>query len=119
MTESSSSESPDSEALERAWEEVDRAWDDPETHRRFLALASTLGRLDVAGARYRAMRDANPARREQADAQIQKLLGLALASLGTLKSAPLPNARRWVNVVGVALGFLLFALAAWALLRLY
>ena len=97
---------------------MDRAWEDPEAHRRFLALSSTLGRLDVAGARYRATRDANPARRELAEAQIGKLLGLALASLGTLKSTPLPNARRWVNVLGVALALTLAALAAWALLRL-
>lgn len=78
------------DALEAAWGKLLEDFADEDAHRRFQALASTLGKLPEAGARYRKVRDddADPAKKEVARRQIERLLGLAMQSLAVEKSPP-------------------------------
>jgi hypothetical protein len=92
--------------LREAWEKVDRAWDDPEAHRRFLALCRALGRLPEAGRRYREVREADPSRAASAEAQIDALLAAAMIEMQAHRAPPpAASARRWLT--GAALVLLL------------
>jgi len=97
---------PAPDPIPDAWAEVERAWDDPEAHRRFRALCATLGRLPEAGRRYREVRDRDPARREAAERHIDALLALAASSLEGLRSPPrdLAGRRRGLFLVALIVG---------------
>ena len=111
-------ESAAADPLEGAWEKVDRAWEDPETHRRFLALAATLGRLSEAGRRYREVRDRSPDRRAAAEKQIERLLALAMQDLALTRSPAPADGKRVTTWLGVAVTLMLVCATTWALLRL-
>jgi hypothetical protein len=90
--------------IHEAWEKVDQAWDDPEAHRRFIALCRTLGRLAEAGGRYRAVRETDPARAESAKAQIDALIAAAMVEMQAHRSPPpVARARRWLTAAALLL----------------
>ncbi len=101
--------------LDTAWERVEGSWTDDELHRKFLALCETLGRLDEAGRRYRAVRDTDPSRRESAETRIDQLLTRAMSSLELTRSEPSARPRRILNFFAafVAVGLLATALYFW------
>lgn len=106
----------DSDPLDQAWDKVDRAWEDEERHRAFVALAQALGRLADAGRRYRAA-SAEPGRAETASRMLDRILALAMADLGRLREPPDTSPRRWVLAIGYAVAIALLASAAYLLLR--
>ncbi len=96
-----------------AWAKVDRDWDDPEAHRRFIALCRTLGRLPEAGRRYREVREADAARRATAEARIADLLAAATLELQAHRSEPPARRdRRWVTLLGALVMLALMAAVA-------
>lgn len=103
--------------LEQAWDKVDRAWGDPETHRRFLALAQATGRLAVAGRRYRQVASENPERADEAQRQVDRVIALAMQGLTVERQPPKGGPRRVVLLIGYLLALALLACVATLLLR--
>ncbi|MEM9068313.1 MAG: hypothetical protein AAGE52_07390 [Myxococcota bacterium] len=103
------------ETLTQGWERVEEAWDDDEAHRKFVALCASFGRLDAAGKRYSKVRDSDPKRREVAEAQIERVLKQAMATLELTKTEPNPAPKRRLMWVALAVASLLvgFALYLW------
>jgi len=90
------------ETLEDAWTAVDEDWEDDDVHKRFIAVCDALGRLDEAGARYRAMKESDPERAEEAERRIGQILTRALATLQSQRVEPTDAPRRrlfWVSTV--------------------
>ncbi len=74
--------------IEEAWRRVEADWANEESHRRFIGVCVALDRLPEAGKRYRAVREADPARREDAIQQIDRLIGLAAQQLQDTRVKP-------------------------------
>ncbi len=77
--------------IDEAWERVAADWGNQEWHRRFVGVCVALDRLPEAGKRYRAVRDSDPARRDQAEKQIDSLIALATQQLQDTRVRPAPN----------------------------
>jgi hypothetical protein len=108
----------ESDPVEEAWARVESAWDDDAEHTRFVKLCSVLGRLPDAGKRYRAVRDSDPQRRASAEAQIDKLFGVAMEALAATRTEPEPRrARVALLVVALLLAALLIGASAYVLLH--
>ncbi len=90
------------ETLEEAWAAVDEGWDDDDAHKRFIAVCDAIGRLDEAGARYRAVKESEPERAEEAQRRIDQVVTRALLTLQSQRVEPSDEPRRrlfWVSVV--------------------
>lgn len=106
------------EAIDAAWQRVVNEWDDEQTHRAFLMLCASIERLDEAGRRYREVCDQDPARRTMAEAQIERVLGLAMQKLSSLQSERHPRStRKKLLLVATGVSGTLIAIALWTLLR--
>ncbi len=104
--------------VDEAWEKVDQAWDDPEAHRRFIALCRAVGRLAEAGRRYRDVRENDPARAESAKAQIDALIAAAMVEMQAHRSPPpVARARRWLTAAALLLMLGLMGVVAIAFSR--
>ena len=77
--------------IDEAWARVEAEWGDREAHRRFVAVCVALDRLPEAGKRYRAVRDSDPARHDDAVRQIDSLIALATQQLQDTRVAPNRN----------------------------
>jgi len=108
---------PPADPVAEAWEKVDRAWTDPDAHRRFIALCLSLDRLADAGTRYRHVRDADPSRRVVAEARIQEILAAATQRMLLQRSQPPHDLRRGVRLLAVVVSVAMMAAAAWVWLR--
>lgn len=103
--------------IEAAWRKLEQDWSSDEAHRRFIALCAHQGALDQAGRRYRALRDQDPARREDAARRLNAVMAAALEQLVQTR-APAPARKRRIMWLMVgACGFLIVQ-AVLALLRL-
>lgn len=102
--------------LEEAWGRVLAAWEDADAHKRFLALADLQGRLAFAGQRYRAVRETQPERREEAAARIEQLLARAMVRMQTLREPPRTGRSR-VEWVAFGVSAMLMAAALYQALR--
>jgi hypothetical protein len=99
--------------VDQAWEKVERAWDDPDAHRRFIALCRALGRLPDAGRLYREVRERDDLRRSTAEARIADLLSAATLELEAQRSEPpAGRSRRWLTLIGLLVMLALMAAAA-------
>jgi hypothetical protein len=107
----------DDAELEREWERVLGAWDEPDAHKRFLVLADTSGRLALAGKRYRDAKDADPARGPIADQQIDRILGLAMAQMKAIEKTEPGKGRSKVEWIAFGVSAALIAAALYQLLR--
>ena len=108
----------DEEALEAAWETVLESWDDDDAHRKLIALCQSFGRLDFAGAHYRAIaNDEKDARHAVAKKQIDRILAAAMATLETTKTEPSPAPRRNVMLFALVMATALIMLAIWVYLE--
>ena len=105
------------ESIERAWAEVEAAWTQPETHKRFLIVCDSLDRLAEAGTRYRSVKETDPERRAMAEQQIDALLGLAMTRLKVDKTEPRKGRSR-VEWIGIGLAAVLLFVALVQLMRL-
>ena len=74
--------------IDEAWARVEADWGNEEAHRRFVGACVALDRLPEAGKRYREVRENDPARREDAAKQIDKLIGLATQQLQDTRLKP-------------------------------
>ncbi len=101
------------ETLETAWQKAEEAWDDDEAHRKFVALCVAFGRLEVAGGRYRAIRDSDPQRRAAAEERIEWVLAQAMATLELTKSEPDPRPKRRLLWVALVVAAALVGTALW------
>ncbi|MEM1417986.1 MAG: hypothetical protein AAGH15_24020 [Myxococcota bacterium] len=111
-TESEGANPTGAEALEAAWAEVLSHWDDPGPHERYLALAEALGRQADAGARYRAVREAEPERAAEAKRRIDQLVARALVRLHATRTPPRTSSRRWLFLVAMLVALALLGTAA-------
>lgn len=91
-----------------AWSELERAWQDPDAHRRFVALCAARGALPRAGQLYRGVRDSDPRRAEEAGRRLDAVTAAALAQLAATKSPPAPPRRRMMWLIVGACGFAAF-----------
>jgi hypothetical protein len=97
-----STEQSDGGAVDEAWEELGRKWEDDAAHRRFVAFCSATGSLAEAGGRYRSVIESDPARAERARRQIGAVMAAALLTL--------EGSREPVKVRGSRLGWVLCGL---------
>jgi hypothetical protein len=108
---------PESEVeLDQAWSEVIADWQDERTHKRFIALCLSAGRLDFAGGRYRKISDTDPSKREEAQRRISDIIAASTEILYGQKSE---KPRRQTKLLFVALGVSLSMIgySLWLLFR--
>ena len=74
--------------IDEAWATVEAEWGNEEAHRRFVGVCVALDRLPEAGKRYREVREADPARREDAVKRIDTLIVLATQQLQDTRVGP-------------------------------
>ncbi len=74
--------------IDEAWAKVEADWGNEEAHRRFVGVCVALDQLPEAGKRYRAVRETDPARREDAAKQIDTLIVLATQQLQDTRAGP-------------------------------
>ncbi len=87
--------------VEAAWQAVLDGWEDPGAHERFLALCEAMGVSAEAGARYRSLRESDPARAAEAQKRLDQLVARALARLQLERSEVSPRPRRWLFLLAV------------------
>jgi ferric-dicitrate binding protein FerR (iron transport regulator) len=99
-----STEGQESSDLQAAWEQVEAKWEDEAAHRHFVAFCAATGSLAEAGARYRAVAERDPARRERAKQQIGAVMATALLTLEAAREpAKVRSARLWWVLCGLVL----------------
>ncbi len=104
--------------IDEAWARVEAEWGSEEAHRRFVAICVALDRLPEAGTRYRHVRDTNPARREDAERHIERLLTLAAQRLQDTRVVPaVASHKRTLTWVAFTIMLLLMGAGAWLLMR--
>jgi len=101
--------------LDTAWEKVEADWEDDDVHQKFVALCDTLGRLDEAGARYRAIAAEDESRAARAEKSIKMVIARAMIGLQAMQSEPTDRPRKIIYGVGllVAATLLIVTLLAW------
>lgn len=111
------SDSPESgDPIERAWEEVDRSWEDEALHARLLEVGRSVGRLGEVGRRYREVRERNPDRAAVAGRQIDRIVGIAMSGLVPSPPDEQRVTRRIVVGVGIVVALVLVMIASKVLL---
>lgn len=104
--------------IETAWQTLLDDWEDESAHKKFLLLCQATDQLGEAGKRYRAVKDADDERAPLAEAQIEKVLGLAMANLADLKTEPpKQGAKSIMFLIAFAVSATLIVSALWAMLR--
>ncbi|MGB5417156.1 MAG: hypothetical protein WBN01_21155 [Polyangiales bacterium] len=102
--------------IDEAWDRVEADWGNQDAHRRFVGVCVALDRLPDAGKRYRAVRETDPGRREDAVKQIDGLIALAAQQLQDTRVVPASHEHKrtltWVAffimLVLMGAGILLF-----------
>jgi hypothetical protein len=113
------SSDPAHPALDAPWEKLLTEWQEDAAHTRFLELAATVDGLDVAAAKYRRRKQAEPT-----DTKAEKGLQRAVTMAQTLyvsKAAAErpPRAPVILKVVGTMFAGLILLAAVWALLMVF
>lgn len=103
-----------SDPIETAWAALGESWDEPEAHKRFVALCMAQGRLADAGRLYREVRDADEGRRAEAERQIDQILVHALSTMELHRSPPAPKRNTMVLLIATAVFVLLVGAVTWA-----
>lgn len=106
-------------AIETAWRRVLAEWEDERAHEAFVMLAASADRLADAGRRYREIREEDASRAARADAQIERVLAVAMLRLEALKTERAPrSAKTKVFLLALGMSGAMIASAIWALLRM-
>lgn len=108
----------ESEQIEAAWQKVLEDWDDDDAHKRFIVLCESFNILHEAGSRYRAIRESEPERGDQAKKQIDRILVSAMSKLSVERSEPQKRPPRAVWILAVVLFLALLGFAGWAMTRM-
>ncbi|MBN8615769.1 MAG: hypothetical protein J0L92_34560 [Deltaproteobacteria bacterium] len=116
-TESGASASSDADPIEAAWAQVEASWESAEAHKKFLVLCDSFDRLAEAGRRYRAVKDADPKRRVEAEKRIEELLGLAMVRVRVDKVEP-GKVRSRVEWIALGVSIVLVSAAVVSMLRM-
>ena len=104
--------------IDEAWARVEADWGNEEAHRRFVGVCVALDRLPEAGKRYRQVREADPARREEAAAHIDRLIVLATQQLQDTRAVPNTTGhKRTLTWAAFFIMLVLMGAGAWLLLR--
>ncbi|MGF1469855.1 MAG: hypothetical protein ACFCGT_27330 [Sandaracinaceae bacterium] len=106
----------DPDPMAKAWERLLERWEDPDSHRRFQALALETDRLPEAGRLYRAEQERGTVRAEEAGRQIQRLHTLVLARLDAAKAPPPRKDRPALVAVAFLVSGGIILSVLWALL---
>ncbi|MBI5487687.1 MAG: hypothetical protein HY905_10170 [Deltaproteobacteria bacterium] len=103
--------------LAEKWDAVLAAWDDAAAHAIFLESCVQAEALDLAAARYRALR-ADPARAERCGRSLDRIVALAEAGLKKTSSGAekVVRNRRIIFAVAVLVMLAFLSLVAWAVL---
>lgn len=90
--------------LETSWNALTTHWDDDDSHRAFVALAQSLGRLPDAAARYKTLRD-DPVRGALAQKGLERILKVAMLALSPPRrhTTTVRRGRDWVTGAAVAM----------------
>lgn len=85
--------------LDALWESVVQRWDEASVHESLLLACSEENDLAFAAMRYRRIKDDGPTeQREFAEAQLEKITGLAYAQITSMKR-PRKDHRRVVTII--------------------
>jgi hypothetical protein len=107
---------PTHPALDRPWAEVEAAWEDDTAHARFLEAAASADALDIAAARYRQRRMANPEDgRAQKNLEKAAVLAQRLYQMRARAERP-PKAPVVLRIVGTMFAGLVLLGAIWVLI---
>ena len=101
------------EALATAWAKVEAEWSDDAAHDKLVALCASLGRLDFAGKRYRAIRESEPDKAARADQSIDRIVALAMQTLVDHREEPPPSPKRVLLPVAILFTALMAGTALW------
>lgn len=97
------------DAFELLWAKVQEHWDDDKMHAAFLEYARARFQLPEAGARYRAIKEGDPARADVAQQKLQQLMVLALSMLEAARDETPSSAPRWVSSIAFAVAAVFLA----------
>jgi hypothetical protein len=103
-------------ALEEPWERLQAAWHDDAAHTRFLELAATVDGLDVAAAKYRKRKLAEPDD-EKAEKGLQRAINLAhTLYVAKAEAERPPRAPVILKIVGTMFAGLILLAAVYAVI---
>jgi hypothetical protein len=103
-------------ALEEPWEKLQAAWHDDSLHTRFLELAATVDGLDVAAAKYRRRKLAEPDD-EKAEKGLQRAVNMAhTLYVAKAEAERPPRAPVILKIVGTMFAGLILLAALWAVI---
>lgn len=102
--------------LEAEWARVLAAWNEPDSHKRFLVLCDSRDRLEFAGRSYRAA-TSDPAKAAIAHEQIERIVGLAIARVKAVEKTEPSSGRGRLEWVALGLSAALIAAALFQILR--
>ena len=102
--------------FESAWRELEARWDDPDAHRKFIALCNAADALAEAGRRYRRVREQDSERREEAERRTDEILGLAMQRITALRTEP-PQRRGTLLVIATLVAGAVIGASLWMLLH--
>lgn len=106
------------DAIDEAWARVEADWGSTEAHRRFVGMCVALDRLPEAGKRYRAVRDNDPARRDEAGRHIDSLIMLATQQLQDTRVVPATTEyKRTLTWAAFFIMLMMMGAGAWLLMR--
>jgi hypothetical protein len=104
--------------FERAWRDVEARWADDAVHRKFIAFCAAQGALSEAGRRYRAVRESDAARAEQAKRWTDAVLAAALQTMKHARVSPeVPRSFKLMGWVSCVICGVLIVYGVLALLR--
>ncbi|MBI5500873.1 MAG: hypothetical protein HY907_11575 [Deltaproteobacteria bacterium] len=103
--------------LAEHWDAVLAAWDDPAPHAIFIESCAQAQALDLAAARYRALR-ADPARAERCARSLDRIVALAEAGLAKTSSGAekVVRNRRIIFALALVVMLAFLSFVAWAVL---
>lgn len=97
----------DATGVGAAWRRLEQDWDNEEAHRRFIAFCAMHGALDHAGRLYRAVRDADPVRRDDAARRLNAVMAAAVEQLSLTRTPRSARSRRLMWLMVGACGFVI------------
>ncbi len=97
------------EPFELLWDKVEEHWADDEVHVAFLEYARIRLLLPQASARYRAIKESDPARAELAQKKLDQSMVLALSMLEAAREQTPGSAPRWISSIAFAVAAVFLA----------
>ena len=109
-----SDSSEQTRSLETLWQHVSENWEENAAHSAFISACSENKRLPFAAEQYRSAKE-DPARQAVAEAQLQAIVAVAMASIDAQRGTPKAKSRA-ITIVGVLVSLSLILASLWLLL---